>query len=356
MRKKNIHFIMPSMEGGGAERVVSVLASYFYKSGRDVTIHLFNRDAIEYEIPQGITIDRETLCKKQNLAKKWHRFFHIRKLMIKYPNDVFISFFSMFNLYTLAAGIGLQTDIIVSERLDPRKSIPNKKFLFWLRNKLYARAKQIVFQTPDAKDFFPKNIREKGVVIANPLKEGLPERFIGERRHEVVTFARLEPQKNYPLLLDAFEQFSQRHPDYILKIYGKGTMEEKLKDIVRKKGMEEKVQFNGFVKNLHETIRGAMMFVLPSDYEGLSNSMLEALAIGLPCVCTDCPPGGAKMFIKSGENGILVPVRDSAVMCEAMCWIAEQEGFRNRLSINAEKLRFELTTESICAKWNELMN
>lgn len=356
MQKKGIHFIMPSMEGGGAERVVSVLASYFFKSGRKVTIHLFNRDVIEYEIPQGIRVDKDTLRDKKGLMKKWYRFIDIRRLMKRFPNDVFISFFSMYNLYTLAAGFGLQTDVIVSERLDPRKSIPDKKLLFWLRNKLYAHAKWIVFQTPEAKIFFPENIQKKGVVIANPLKTGLPERFTGERRHEIITFARLEPQKNYPLLFEAFEQFSEKHPDYVLSIYGKGTMEEELKELVYKKGMGEKVEFKGFAKDLHDMVRSAMMFVLPSDYEGLSNSMLEALAIGMPCVCTDCPPGGAKMFINSGENGILVPVRDSAAMCEAMCRIAEQEEFRNRLSINAEKVRFELTEENICAKWNQLMD
>lgn len=352
----DVSFLMPSMEGGGAERVVSILCNYFAEEGYKVKIYLLNKDVIDYELDSRVKIDKTNVQDNSGIKKKVSRLLGIRKILRDNPNSTIISFFSMYNLYTLSASIGLKNRIIVSERLDPRKSLPNNRVLFEVRNFLYKRAHKIVFQTPDAKDFFPKNIQGKGVVIANPLKDGLPERFIGERRHEVVTFARLEPQKNYPLLLDAFEQFSQRHPDYILKIYGKGTMEEKLKDIVCEKGMEEKVQFNGFVKNLHETIRGAMMFVLPSDYEGLSNSMLEALAIGLPCVCTDCPPGGAKMFIKSGENGILVPVRDSTVMCEAMCRIAEQEDFRNRLSINAEKLRFELTTESICAKWNELMN
>lgn len=350
---KKIFFVLPSMEGGGAERVVSVLSNYFANKEYEVSICLFNRNLVEYNLDDKVVINTEFIRNNSGISKKISRFKDMRNLLKENPDALFISFFSMYNIYLLLAGTGLKNKIVVSERLDPRKSIKNSKLLFKLRDILYSKASKIVFQTKDAKEFFPQNVQEKGIIIPNPLKEGLPERYEGQRRKEVVTFARLEPQKNYPLLIDAFEKFSKTHSDYTLAIYGKGTMEEKLKEIVKQKNLQDIIKFYGFSNSLHSEIRDAAMFVLPSDYEGLSNSMLEALAIGMPTVCTDCPPGGARMFIESNENGILVPVRDADSMCNAMTKIADDKEFSDKLSKNAVSVREQLKCQRICEIWEE---
>ena len=354
--KKEICFIMPSMSGGGAERVVSVLCNYFVEKDYKVSISLIDKDQIDYKLNEKIYVDKSLLSNKKGIKRKIHRFNGIRKLLKSKPDAVFISFLSMYNLYTLAAATGMKRQIIVSERLDPRKSLQNRKWLFGVRNRLYAKADRVVFQTIEAKAFFPEAVKKKGVIIANPLKEGLPTRYAGVRRKEVVTFARLEPQKNYPLLIEAFEKFKDVYPEYTLAIFGKGSMEEKLKEIVKEKNMNSSVKFYGFCNTLHAQIKDAAMFVLPSDYEGLSNSMLEAMAIGLPVICTDCPPGGARMFIKDGENGLLVPVKDADAMLNAMCRIAENPEFADKLSANAEKVKEELHVDSICEQWEQIIN
>lgn len=352
---KEIYFIMPAMEGGGAERVVSVLSKYFAENGNKVTICLFNNKTMEYALPESVTVDTSFIKGKRGLSKAIERIKELRKLMKDKPEAVFVSFFTMFNLYLLGAKIGMKRRVIVSERLDPKKSMSNKEFLFPLRNILYKKAHKIVFQTQEAKEFFPKKVQEKGIIIPNPLREGLPEPFEGEREKKIVSFGRLEPQKNYAMLLRAFEKFSKIHPDYTLVLYGQGKLEDELKKQAEAAGIADKVVFAGFSKNVHENILNAAAFVLPSDYEGLSNSMLEAMAIGLPVICTDCPPGGAKMFINSGENGLLVPVGDSNATCEAMCYMVENPKEADLMGKKAHGVKTELETKRICKAWEDAM-
>ncbi|MFQ8599375.1 MAG: glycosyltransferase [Oscillospiraceae bacterium] len=205
-----------------------------------------------------------------------------------------------------------------------------------------------------ARTIIPHACRRKEV-IPNPVKDGLPERHTGARDCRIVSFCRLEPQKNLPLLIGAFEKFLQSHPQYALFIYGKGEEKQRLTELVREKNLAESVHFLDFQSDLHQQIVDSAMFVLPSNYEGLSNSMLEAMSIGLPCICTDCPIGGAQMMIQSGENGLLVPVGDEEAMLAAMTRIADDPAFAERLSANASKVRDELSASHILSRWEKLL-
>ena len=98
------------------------------------------------------------------------------------------------------------------------------------------------------------------------------------------------------------------------------------------------------------------MFVSSSDYEGMSNSMLEAMALGLPVICTDCPAGGARAVIRNGENGILTPVGDANALYLAMKNLAETPDFAETLGKNAVKIRTEQSVEKIIEKWMDIIN
>ena len=98
------------------------------------------------------------------------------------------------------------------------------------------------------------------------------------------------------------------------------------------------------------------MFVSSSDFEGMSNSMLEAMAIGLPCVCTDCPAGGARAVIEDGKNGLLVPVNDAIALSDAMKRVASDTIFAEKLSKNASNIRKNQSVEKIIDKWMAIIN
>lgn len=354
---KKIVFIMPSLAGGGAERVVSILTNYLAKKDYEVTVFFLRSNQCVYTLCENVKLDVSSIGISNGLLKKVATVRNIRKFMIRNRDSVFISFLTNENLYTTFAALGLGVKVIVSERNDPYQTIRGvlKKYIV---NKLYEtrQCKKVVFQTNGAKSFYSKKIQAKGKIIANPMKEDLPMPYSGERRKEVVTFARLDPQKNFPLLIEAFERFLEKHPDFSLSIYGNGIMEAELKNLVLNKNLNSKVNFKGFTSSLHEQVRTAAMFVLPSDYEGLSNSMLEAMAIGLPCVCTDCSPGGARMYIENGVNGFLVPVRDPEAMCSAMDQIASNNQLSESFSKEASTVRERLSIEAIGAKWENIIN
>ena len=145
------------------------------------------------------------------------------------------------------------------------------------------------------------------------------------------------------------------YPDYTLRIYGRGEERDNLIAVIKEKRLEKSVILEDFATDVHERIRDAAMFVCSSDFEGLSNSMLEAMAIGLPCVCTDCEGGGARMMIRDHENGLLVPMRDEQALYSAMKEIVETPVMAQQLSREAAKVRDQLSLEKIADQWEAMI-
>ena len=166
-----------------------------------------------------------------------------------------------------------------------------------------------------------------------------------------MNFCRIEPQKNLKLLINAFAKVLSEFPEYTLDIYGEGSEKETLKEYVKKLGIDEKVIFHNFSVNIHQEILKAAVFVSSSDFEGISNSMLEAMAIGIPTICTDCPPGGARATIRNEENGILVPVGSVEELTTAIKKVLSSEELMKKLSINSSKIKEELNVKNIAEKW-----
>ena len=204
-------------------------------------------------------------------------------------------------------------------------------------------------QTDEAAAYFSDKVKK--TVILNPVKEGLPIPFVGKRRNTVVCFCRLNKQKNLEMLLRAFAIFLQTHSDWTLEIYGDGSERNSLMSLASDLGIEDKIVINHGLQDVHNYVRDAGMFVLPSDYEGLSNSMLEAMAIGMPVICTDCPCGGARMVIRDGENGLLVPVGSENMLEAAMERIADENGLAEKLGIAAADVRKKLAVGEIADEW-----
>lgn len=350
---EKVFFVTNALSGGGAERVMTVIANYLVEKGYEVGFLLLGEANNQYSLNEKIQIH---VFQKKKKGDALGQIQFIRKHMVTHPQAVFVSFYTHQNMYTILASMGLRVRVIVSERNDPRESV-HGKILHYAREKLYASplCSHIVFQTKGARDYFPKKIQKKSSIIANPIVANLPEPFIGTRKKTVVSFGRLEAQKNYSMLINAFARFRELYPDYKLILYGKGSLEAELRNQSKELGISNSVEFAGFQKNIHDLILDAGMFVLPSDYEGLSNSMLEAMAIGLPVICTDCPPGGAREYISHGINGLLVPIKDVDKMYEALCQMASNTSVANSMGRCAAKVRYDLETNKICNRWEEVL-
>ena len=250
-----------------------------------------------------------------------------------------------------AKGIGVKT--VFCERNSPiRPDMP--KNIMRIRDKIYHRCSAAVFQTEEEMAYYTK-IKGQKAVVSNPLKEGLIPRFTGNRRHEIINFCRLSSQKNIPLLIDAFEMLLRNYPSFTLRVYGTGPEKDNLNAYIKEKRLDNKAFIEDFASDIHEKICDAYMFVSTSDFEGLSNSMIEAMAIGLPTICTDCDGGGARMMIQDHVNGLIVPKGNAQAVFCAMKEIIEDEDLAERLSRNAAKLRNELSVDHIVNEWIKMI-
>ena len=335
--------------GGGSERVCTLIANSLVEKGYEVFFYAIHSDKREYYIDERVHYvygDCQGASKSIRFLK---RTLMLRRFLKKEHIDAFISF-----IYDegLAAYKNKKIKKIFSLRNDPNRIQKNKKKLI---ESLYTDADKVVFQTEDAKNFFNEAISSHGVVIPNPILDNLPKWDEEDHRKEIIAAGRLSKQKNFPMLLRAFASFSKDHEDYELVICGEGTLLGELKALADELGIADKVKFPGHVEDLHDRMVKSAIYVSSSDFEGLSNSMLEALAIGIPTVCTDCPIGGARAYINDGVNGFLVPVNDSDALSAKLSMMADDENMCKDFSARSQKIKDELSTSAICNRWEEVL-
>lgn len=355
MRK--IVFVIESLRGGGAERVTAALANELCADTQN-EIHLItyvHEPELEYSLDHRI---HRHVCRPTS-DKRIKRFFErcsvLKKQIIAIRPDCVISLGSPGCIISLTfAMVGSAIPLILSERNDPR-NYPKRKLTRVGRSFSYRLCDGIVFQTEGAKNYFSKSIQKKGTVICNPLTEGLPLPYEGNRASKIVNWCRLTPQKNLDLLIDAFSDIAAEFPSHSLYIYGEGAERNHLEEKIALMNMDGRIFLPGYSTRIHEEILDAALFVSSSDYEGISNSMLEALSLGIPTVCTDCPPGGARETIDHGINGLLVPVGDRVAMAEAIRGVLRDPSFAQKLSHEGVGLREKISVSAITQQWVAFM-
>ena len=345
-----VAFVIGSLSGGGAERVVSILASQIQNEGNDVAVLTIASNKISYEINPNVQVidcSRHFSIRVVSFLKRIHL---INKNLSLFKPDIIVSFTVGINVYSVLSCLFRHYKLILCERNDPRYDPVDKKLRF-LRKVLYNFADGFVFQTTGERDFFSNRIQKKSVVIPNPVSDKIPKPYLGEYSKKVVSVARLQKQKNYPVAIRAFAEFNRTHQDYIYEIYGEGELLNDLKKCVDSYGLNNKVIFKGHSSNVYERIKDASVFILSSDYEGISNSMLEAMAMGIPTISTDYPSGGARDVIKDGINGFLVPVNDSSQMAKKMSLLVDDIELQNSIRQQSVKVRETFESNKITKIW-----
>lgn len=357
---KKVVFHINSLEQGGAERVVTTLANRFAKDGYEVIIATEWFAENEF-VPEGsVKRVHVGLSEEQKKAGRKRQFFlriaNLRKFLKKEKPDIVIAFAKKAIYRALMATFFLRIPVLISVRANPYTAYVSKadKILIPL---LFGRAKGCVFQTQGAKEFFSPKIGRKSKIILNPINEKyLHEEPAPKRRKTVVHSGRINGAKNQLMLLNAFLMVHEKHPDYDLEIYGGDSGDgifQKLENFIRKQDAGEYIRLMGASDNLNKQLKDAALFAFSSDREGLPNSLMEAMALGLPVVATDCPCGGPATLIQDGENGLLTPVKDAKAMAAAMSRIIEDPALAEKLGANAGKIREVASEEKICKMWEE---
>lgn len=359
---QKIAFHLNCLEQGGAERVVSNLANRFAKEGYEVLVatEWYGKEEFKLEnavrrVHVGLTAEDE---KKSRIGKYISRLQHLRTFMQEEKPDVLVAFTRSVNYRAMMAGLGAETPIVVSVRTDPTGHYDKTvdKLLIPLLAKKTAGC---VFQTEGAKAFFAPYWQKNSRIILNPLHP----KYVNvpapaKREKTVVQSGRIVDFKNQSMLIRAFIRVHKKHPDYILKIYGPDSgdgTKEVLEGIIAQNHAESYVKLMGGSDALEKELVNASVYAFSSDWEGLPNALMEAMALGLPIVATDCPSGGPATLITDGKDGLLIPIKNEKAMEEGINRLIENPKFAEGLGNQARKIRERASDDAIFIQWKEYL-
>ena len=351
---KKIVCIINGMGFGGAERVMANIMTYLSNS-LDVTLITLEDKESVYKLPSNIK--HKVINPRENrrgILRKVSRIIDIRRAVEDSNPDLVLSFMTPMNIITLVSLIGTNIPIVVSERNDPKNS-PHQFYYRLLRKLTYNMATGIVCQTNEYVEFFKGSIRNKCKVIYNPLKENLPVHRNHEADNIICTVGRLVEAKNQKLLINAYSKLALIYPEYKLFIYGDGPLKENIKEMIDSLNLSEKVILKGTFNDIHNEINKCKLFVLSSNFEGIPNVLLEALAMGMPCITTKFDGGGYKVLIDDYKNGLIVDKDNVEQLTEAMIRLIEDKELRKEVSKEAIKSREKFSNEKIMKQWKQYL-
>lgn len=323
---KKIDIITRTMTFGGAERVIAQLANYFVTQEISCRIITTDNEEVVYPLHKKVKVVSVGKKSDNKVVDRLVRYSALRKIILSDRPDIILTMPEDTGIYVILALLGTGIPVYVSERNNPWV-MPDVKITRLLRKIAYPFAKGIIFQTQMAMSFFPKYIQKKGVVLQNPVDATrIPEPYVGERKKIFAAVGRLEPQKNFPMLIKAFSDFHKKEKDYKLVIYGEGKERGNIENLIRKLNLENAVSLPGRNRDVLNCINDCSAFILSSDYEGMPNALIEAICMGMPVISTDCPSGGPRELIHNGENGLLIEVNNVEAMKKAMIQIIDGRG------------------------------
>ena len=334
-----ILFILPSLYGGGAERVASIWSSELAKTDIEVHLLVFYRTENEYGIHAKVNI--HSFCNEKSeydSYSKLKKLTLMRQTLKEIKPEIVMPFITYIGIMVSLSKIGLHIKIYETIRNNPW-CIPQNRIIRWIRNISILNSKLCIVQTQSQLSYFPAWLQKRIVVISNPIQRSFTERQKewNNKIQNIVAVGRLEKQKNYPLLINAFNTISQEFNDVHLNIYGEGSLKNELIELINHLNLQERVSLCGRNHNILAALLDSDLYILSSDYEGMPNALMEAMAIGLPCISTNCLTGPSDL-IKNGTNGILIPVGDMNALVNAMKTIIKNINKTKFIGRNAREL------------------
>ena len=243
-------FFIDRLSNGGAERVTTILANYFSKTS-EVYLFIADDSQTDYKLCPSIHIEKVPFSKSK-IERVLSRKKYICKRIKELGFDACITLTYTFLPYILFSPKKKRGKVISSLRNAPQFECRSffEKILRWFG---FSLSDKVVFQTPDARAYFNKRIRERGIIIPNPLLESLPIKS-DEQTKTVITATRLEKQKNIFLALDAFKSFHKTHSDWSFLIFGRGSLQGEIEQrIADDSELVNCVFLRGFSSDLHKT-------------------------------------------------------------------------------------------------------
>ena len=353
-----ILFVSGSLCDGGAQRVIAVVSSRLAQMGHNVNLLLFARNEKEYPVDPDVQITAlgESFAEYSELSSV-QRIMAIRKYVKNIQPDVAVGFLEGgYGLFL--ATLGMKFPKVASARVDPKFILQRKGWRAAIDKLWFRCASAVVVQTNRQKEHAKDAEWKNMTVIANPVSDAA----LATESHDynrscqrIIMVGRLVKQKNYPMVFRAMKVVLEKYPESKLDIFGEGILEGVLKDMVREMGLEDSVRLRGWTQDPIGEHTNSDIYVLSSDFEGMPNALMEAMAVGLPCISTDCDTGPEDL-ITDGENGYLVPVNDADTLAQRLIQIMDMSPQqREKMGEKAKTTLKEcFGAEIITKQWMEL--
>lgn len=350
-----ITFLLASLGSGGAERVVSLLVNKMVERGHQVEVICLKFNDVYYQTDSRVKV---TLAMQQT-KNRLTELFWLRKYIKKQNPDVVIPFTEGVYCFTILSLLGTGIPIIASERLDPAAMSKTRKIL---KRLLLPYADWLVVQTQSIKEYFPESIQKKTSIIYNPVvTDVFREIDNGQltienegKLNRIISVGRLYPQKNQEMMIRAFAKVADEFPDWQLVIYGEGPLRAELEFLVSSFKLQDRVLLPGRTEYVIEELRKSKIFCMSSDYEGMSNAMIEAICVGLPIISTKV--SGTEELIRDGENGFIVDIGDEERFTNCITQLISSPSLQDKMSVRNTQLAQTFNINSIVDEWLSLVN
>jgi len=365
--RRRIVIVVSSISTGGAERVAATMANAWLERGHQVWLvstYLGPR-TVSYPLHPGVSVlflSETTLGSGQS---RWPRVLRktraLRRILLTLRPDVIISFLTNVNVLTIIAHANSGIPLIISERTDPLHDTELPLALRVARAFCYRFADALVVQTEAAARRYGAQLQgvPRMTVIHNPLPAQLAASST-RASHDgeggcVIAMGRLSPEKGYSKLIEAFARVLGNDPAWQLRIWGDGPLRNDVQSVVDRLRLTDRVRLCGVTNQPWAALAAGQIFVLSSEYEGFPNSMLEAMALGLPCIAFDCP-SGARELADGGHTAKLVPCGDVAALAGALRELAGDRELRRTFGARAASfVRSKFAQSSVMADWDALI-
>jgi GalNAc-alpha-(1->4)-GalNAc-alpha-(1->3)-diNAcBac-PP-undecaprenol alpha-1,4-N-acetyl-D-galactosaminyltransferase len=355
--------VIHSLQGGGAERVMTTLANAWAAASWQVTLLTFDDGAVPpfYELDARVNymplnIARLSTNKFAAIGENLHRLYRLRQAIRASRPDAVLSFLDRTNVLTALATTGLRTRVVVSERSDPLMNDPGS---VWsrLRKLVYPLADVVVVQSKGALNYFSPRVQSHARIIPNPVLPVATNPGAALALHcrpLILAMGRMVSAKGFDLLLRAFAQIKEAHPDWMLAILGDGPLFGEIEQLRNALGLADRVLLPGRVKQTQAYLSDADLFVMSSRYEGFPNALCEAMASGVAVISTDCP-SGPREIIRDGIDGLLIAPEDAASLAAAMDQLMRNQLERKRLALRAAEITVRFALPRVVRMWEEVL-
>lgn len=362
-----ILIFISSLSAGGAERFCSNMANHWIGRGWEVTVvtnygmaeDFYTLNSQVKRIPMNLGIGSRNL--PMAMLNNWRRIRALRSILRSENAEIALSLLDQNNVLLALASYGLRrSKTIGSERIHPAQ-FPIPKLWGLLRRRTYGLLDAVVVLAEETARWVEENTNARRIeVIQNPVvwpMDSLPPAVPPPRKtgFRLLAAGRLHPQKQFHLLIESFRQLAPEFPAWQLVIVGEGPERGRLQDLIRTSGFADRVLLAGRVGNIGDWYQAADVFVMTSLYEGFPNTLVEAMAHGVPVVSFDCD-AGPRDIIRPGIDGLLVPPGDMAALNTALRSLMGDGPKRASIAGRAAEVRDRFSMQRAIGKWEALFS